>query len=256
MLSRNINLYTYVSRKINYNELNYENFLKQNRPWDLKKILNIIKKWDQCFKYKYFEFRNKITQISYKNWESLPSKNLKNWNDLLNCENNSIFLFTDDDDLYSPYLKYQLSKIDDLFKYDLVYWNSCEFITSVMYANQKIPKKYSFNFKQKRNLYSNNFAMTLNGIKKLKEEDFVTSQSVNKYFNNLITKYISENLNVGNKTVSSISCLKNISNVDSLKEMLSMVKKIKIPEEVIWAKPYIQKTIELYYENSNWNYLL
>ena len=60
MAYKKINVYTYVSNKVNYKELNYENFLQQNRPWDMESILELIKEWDKKFLYKYFEFRQKI----------------------------------------------------------------------------------------------------------------------------------------------------------------------------------------------------
>ena len=63
MAYKKINVYTYVSNKVNYKELNYENFLQQNRPWDMESILELIKEWDKKFLYKYFEFRQKIVTV-------------------------------------------------------------------------------------------------------------------------------------------------------------------------------------------------
>ena len=256
MAYKKINVYTYVSNKVNYKELNYENFLQQHRPWDMESILELIKEWDKKFLYKYFEFRQKIVDIALDNWKKIPSKQLSTWSEVLDCDSNSIFLFTDDDDLYSPDLINSLLNVKDIFSYDMIYWDSCEFITSVMYPNEELPSQPWFNFKQKRKLHSNNFAMTKKGILKLQEEDFKTSQSVNDHIYFLNSIHIKKNLNVGNKTICSISCLRNIKNIKNILDIHKNIKKVNIPLCICWAKPFIEKTIGLYYENKNKHYIL
>ena len=251
----NTNIFTYVSRRVNYEKLNYDNFLQQDRPWPLQDILDIIKAWDKCFKYKYFEFRKKIVEIAKSNWKLIPAKQLNEWSDVIKCDKHSLFLFTDDDDFYSPHLLDYVLDVPHLFDYDIIYWNTCEFLTSIIYPKEKLPDKPWFNFKHKRTLHSNNFCMTKKGVLKLNEKDFVTSQSIHNHMQKLNCYYINSNLNVGNKTISSISSLRNVNNIDDIIKIHNSIKSVDIPEKIKWSNNFINQTIKLYHENINRNYL-
>ena len=93
-----------VNNPVSWDEMTYEKFKLQNNPFNINYILDFIHTWDKIAAISYFEFRNEIHKIAFKNWMQLPNiKITYNSKEVLaSIDVDDILLICDDDDWYSP----------------------------------------------------------------------------------------------------------------------------------------------------------
>lgn len=230
----------------------------------LKKIWKSIKQWNKNCNISYFQYRQELQKIAIKNIGSLNSKIILKNHDL-NLTKNIIFIPVDDDDWISPDAFETIEK-EILPNTDVIIWNH-----TIIDSNGKI--KYLNN----KTLFTNNFAITESGIKKLKiipkssffskwlrdKGDLATTPFHPHYdLHRRIIKtnfidgkkplksvtgdhfeiiYIDKELSITNKTLSSASVLMEINNDLEFLQKLHNLSSQQINNVPIWATEEISK---------------
>jgi len=244
----------YVNNKTDYYDMTYDDFLKQNFWFPLNDIEKLIRFWDRNFKTKYFEFRKKLNDIAISNWKKLNGCIVYEWESLFDFGDDSLFLFTDDDDFYNP----DLSQHEEVLNCDCVYWKPAAFVTTVLTPKDKFPDSPFFDFSRKRLLYSNNYGFTKKGLLKIKDRNMLeTNIKANQLLESMNTVYLKSHLNLANKTIASLTSL-NIINKEKLIDFFTnfSTSNFQIPDDFKWANQQIMETMRLYNENKNRTYLL
>jgi hypothetical protein len=261
-----------VRRTADYKSMTKDKFLKQKKWKDhtLQRMYEVISLWDETFKIKYFEFRYQLKSIAASNWISIPNldnivTNSKMLTRILSgLTDNYILLFVDDDDWFNPSISSILTKNERLNSFDAYNWPLQYFMTCRKNTVEKntVEKKPLFYINDNNRFYTNNYAITKKGYKKLNKEeiDILTSKYWDHQRANTIFHDESRGFNINfldepylsmtNKTLSSVGELwkyKNIKNKkDALIKRVFDSKDFGIPKIYKWATKYIRAVEQLY----------
>jgi hypothetical protein len=255
---KNMTKEKFLAQSFNYPNL-CNNYLEKYDPtkyWQkiIKNIWKFIEIWDEKCELSYFQYRQKLKEISLKNIESLNCKLIDDKKNLT-LEDDLLFVSVDDDDWLAPSL---FEKINEYKYADVIIWTH-----TVLNFDGSVKT-----FKEKR-LFTNNYALTKKGIEKIQNiketpketcypfatDAFFPHYDIhrrvfkNEFMNNecrfkdlIHDKFnivlIEDQLSITNKSIASASELVDI-NKDIFFDRLNKLSKKSI-ENFLWASKEIK----------------
>jgi len=237
-----------------------ENVHKHMTEDGRKHILRFVEWWNNIFGMNFFYYRHEIQQISELNFGAIKYVDkiyrYKAF-DSVECQYDCV-LPVDDDDWFHPDI---FEKLDgcinpqwDVVNWPIGFYNSCpsQKNYNIEYEEIRITKHIDV-------LQTNNYLLMYNGLNKLmdyfnndKKSDCLTHLAgkdvLNKKFNRI---YFDECLSITNKHLAAITNIRHINSEQDLVRNVEFLNKYPtIPEELSWARPYIDLmynlNVELY----------
>ena len=253
--------YIYLRSSLDWKELkSIDDYLEANRyarplmkDW-LSRLVWAIKEWDATFNIKYFEFRERMKEITMSNLSRIGEATIvtKSEKEIFKNEMDDFVIYPIDDD---DWVSEDLFDIVccDLEKEDVVVWPFGFFRSShIMVTDIKKP------IDNIRWIYSNNAVLTRKGYEKFcgicTECDFLEDhREADEHcgMNGCSIKVIHKALSAYNHSPGSATKLWGLSggnktSQDNIISLISDYKKIPtVPDDLDWSLPYAERAWDL-----------